>query len=100
MKKQEKEFVIVRGPPGVYAGYLKSEDKGGSGNVELEDAFCLWKYSGAASLNQLAMEGVKSPENCKFSVSVPLMRLKQIFQILPVSKEAKKNLLEVKRWRI
>jgi len=93
----EKEFVIVRGPPGVYAGYLEKEN---GGDIELSEAFCLWRYSGAASLNQLSQEGVKSPQNCKFSISVPKMRLKQIFQVLPCSKEAKENLTNVKRWKI
>ena len=97
-KDAEGDFVIVRGPPGVYAGYLQSEDA--TGNVVLSDAFCLWYYAGAASLNQLALEGVKRPSECKFSVSVPVMRLKQIFQVIPVSAKAKENLLGVRRWLV
>jgi hypothetical protein len=100
MNEKDKVYVIIRGPPGVFVGKLVSEDEGGVGNVELEDAFCLWFYSGANSLNQLAEEGVKSPQNCKFSVSVPRMRLKQIFQIIPLSENAKRNLLQVKRWKL
>lgn len=91
------DFVVVRGVVGVYAGYLLSEK---DREVELRDCFCLWYYSGAASLNQLALEGVKYPDKCKFSVSVPIMRLKDIFQIIPISDKAKENLLSVKRWKI
>lgn len=97
---KKKEFVIVRGPCGVFAGYLVSEDQGGVGNVELEEAFCLWKYAGAANLNQLAEEGVKNPSDCKFSNSVPSMRLKGIFQIIPTTEAAKINLMSVKKWKV
>jgi hypothetical protein len=93
----KKEFVIARGPAGVYAGYLIKEN---NKEVELEDCFCLWYYSGAASLSQLAMEGVKKPDQCKFSISVPIMRLKDVFQIIPCSEEARENLLSVKRWKL
>ena len=96
-KTKEKEFVVVRGPPGVFAGYLAKED---GKEVEMVDCFCLWKYSGAASLNQIALEGVKTPADCKFSVSVPRMRLKDIFQVITCTEAAKKNLLGVPRWKI
>ena len=96
--EKNQEFVIARGPPGVFAGFLVSEDD--KGNVEMRDAFCLWKYSGAASLNQLSQEGAKNPQNCKFSMTVPKLRLKQIFEILPCSAAAQKNLTEMGRWKI
>ena len=94
---KEKEFVVVRGPPGVFAGYLAKEN---GKEVEMTDCFCLWKYSGAASLNQLALEGVKNVSDCKFSVSVSRMRLKDIFQVITCTPEAKKNLLGVPRWKV
>lgn len=93
----KKEFVIVRGTAGVYAGYITKEH---GKEVEMEDCFCLWYYSGAASLSQLAMEGVKKPNDCKFSITVPKMKLKDVFQIIPCTEEARENLLSVKRWKL
>ena len=97
MRIEKGTFVIVRGPPGVYAGRL-SYEKGG--DAELLDCFCLWKYSGAACINQLAEEGVNKPSECKFSQSVPIMYLKQIFQIIPCSKRAELILTAVNRWKV
>lgn len=92
----KKEFVIVRGDPGVFAGYLEKEN---GEEVEMSEVFCLWKWSGAASLNQVALEGVKNPEECRFSMNVNRMRLKRIYQIIPCTEEAKENLCKVKRWK-
>lgn len=93
-------WVVVRGPAGVYVGELVSEDVGAVGNVTLRNAFCLWYYAGAASLSQLAVEGVKKPDECKFSIDVPEMRLKSVFQVIPLSLAARLNLCAVRRWKI
>jgi hypothetical protein len=90
------KFVVVRGPPGVYAGVLKSED---NGKVTLENAFCLWRYSGANNLCDIATAGVLKPSECKFSVSVEEMYLRDIFQITPCTETARKNLEGVKKWK-
>ena len=59
-----ENYVIVRTrSAGVHAGELISHNKKG---VELKNARRLWYWDGAASLSQLAMEGVSRPENCKF----------------------------------
>lgn len=34
----------------------------------MTNARCLWYWDGAASLMQLAMEGVTAPQNCKFTM--------------------------------
>jgi len=49
-------------------GYLKAV-KGRK--VELVNARRLWYWSGAASLSQMALEGVKNPDTCKFPAAVP-----------------------------
>lgn len=101
VSKQEKkgglEYVIVRTySAGVFAGYLKSRE---GKEVVLEDARRLWYWDGAASLSQLANEGVKKPENCKFPAEVPSVTLLEAIEILPVSEEAKKSIDSVKVWK-
>lgn len=90
-------YVIVRTySAGVFAGYLKSrKDK----EVELLNARRLWYWDGAASLSQIAMEGVKKPENCKFAVEVSLVLLTEAIEILQVTKEAQENINNVPVWK-
>ena len=59
-----KDYVIVRTySAGVFAGTLIKKE---GNEVEMHNARRLWYWDGAASLSQLAEEGVKKPENCKF----------------------------------
>lgn len=98
-KKPKLPYVIVRTySSGVFAGYLKSR-KG----VEavLTNARRLWYWDGAASLSQLAMEGVSKPENCKFPCEVDSVTLvsPQGIEILPVTKKAQASIAAVPVWK-
>ena len=96
MPKINKPYVIVRTySAGVFAGYLESR-KGKE--VKLSNARRLWYWDGAASLSQLAVDGVSKPENCKFPVEVPSVELMEAIEILPVSDKAKKSIASVKIW--
>jgi len=93
----KKEYVIVRTySAGVFAGYIKSR-KGQE--VVMTDARRLWYWDGAASLSQLAVEGTKKPQNCKFPVAVPSVTLLQVIEILPVSAAAEKSIRFVPEWK-
>jgi hypothetical protein len=98
-EKQEKcadNYVIVRTySAGVFAGYLK-EQKGM--DVVLTNARRLWYWDGAASLSQLAMEGVSKPENCKFPCEVLQVELTAI-EILQTTEIAKNSIANVKIWK-
>lgn len=91
-------YVIARTySAGVFAGYLK-ERNGKEGT--LLNARRLWYWEGAASLSQLAVEGVKSPDKCKFPCEVPSVTLTEIIEILPVTKEAQDSIASVKVWEM
>ena len=95
MKKSR--YVIVRArSAGVFAGELVS--KKGS-EVVLKDARRLWYWSGAASLSQLAMEGVKNPSGCKFPCKVDLVELTEAFEILDVRSVARESIEKVPVWQ-
>lgn len=92
----KRKYVIVRTySAGVFAGFIKSR-KGQE--VVLENARRLWYWSGAASLSQLAMEGVKNPGNCKFPVEIKEVELLQAIEIIPCTEKAKKSIAEVSVW--
>ena len=91
------KYVIVRTrSAGVFAGYLESQI---CQEVILTNARRLWYWKGAASLSQLAMEGVSCPEECKFPCEVDRVQLLEAIEILDVTEKARKNITEVKIWR-
>ena len=90
-------YVIVRTcSAGVHAGELvKREGK----EVELKNARRLWYWDGAASLSQLAMEGVAVPDKCKFPCEVTKIELTEAIEIIPCTEEAIKSIKGVKIWK-
>ena len=52
---------------GVFFGKVVERD---GKEVRMTDARRLWYWDGAASLSQLANDGVSKPENCKFPAPV------------------------------
>lgn len=91
-------YVICRThSAGVYAGYLK--ERTGKEGILLQ-ARMLWYWEGAASLSQLAMEGVKKPEKCKFPCEVNEITLTEIISIIPATEKAKLSIKEVEIWQM
>lgn len=91
------KYVICRThSAGVFAGYLESR-KGQE--VVLVNARRLWYWKGAASLSQLAMEGVKYPNECKFPTEVDRVELLQSIEILDCTKQAQESIASVPIWK-
>lgn len=91
------EYKIVRTySAGVFAGYVESEN---GQEVVLRGARRLWYWSGAASLSQLAEEGVKNVSDCKFPREVTRVKLLQAVEILDVTKEAQDSIASVPVWK-
>lgn len=91
------EYKIVRTySAGVFAGYLESRN---GQDVILRKVRRLWYWDGAASLSQLAEEGVSKPQNCKFPQEVDKIELLNVIEILDCSEKAKKSIDNVKIWK-
>lgn len=98
VRKSKKPYVIVRThSAGVFAGLLDSR-KGQE--VVLLNARRLWYWSGAASLSQLAVDGVKNPLLCKFPCVVQRVELLQAIEILSVTPDARRSIEGVPIWGI
>lgn len=95
-EKDGLQYCVVRTySAGVFAGYVKSRvDK----EVHMVEARRLWYWDGAASLSQLAMEGVKKPENCKFPCAVDSIILTEAIEIIPATEAARESIQDVKIW--
>jgi len=90
-------FVIVRTySAGVHAGYLKERN---GKEVTLINSIRIWKWAGAATLSQLAMEGTKDPENCKFPQAVSSITLTEAIEIIPCTEAARQSIEGVEQWR-
>lgn len=101
MKTKNPKFSIVRThSAGVWFGNIKSLN----GTVAIiTNARRLWYWSGAASLSQLAVEGTKKPNECKFTVTITDedgVYLPQVIEVLPCTNEAVENIQSVKIWKI
>lgn len=98
-KKDTKglEYCIVRTySAGVFAGFYNRKIKGQEGTVF--NARRLWYWDGANSLSELAVKGVSKPANCKFTVPVQEVDLKNIIEVLPCTQTAKDSIASVKEW--
>lgn len=91
------KYCVIRGEKfGVFAGTVKSVD---ADCVLVENVRRLWYWDGAASISQIAAEGVTRPENCKFSMPVDSIVLRGWIEIIPATAAAQKIIEEVKVWK-
>jgi hypothetical protein len=95
--RKVKPYVIARTySAGVFAGTLESHN---GKEVILSNARRLWYWDGAASLSQLAMEGVSKPQNCKFPIEVTEVILTEVIEIIAATTEAKVSIAGVPIWK-
>lgn len=88
---------IIRGRGfGVFAGTVEAVD---NTCVLVKNARRLWYWDGAASISQLAMEGVTAPQNCKFTMTVETIVLRDYIEIIPTTERAQKIIEEVAVWK-
>lgn len=90
------KYQIVRTySAGVFAGFVESRN---GQEVIMHKARRLWQWYGASTLSQLAMEGTKKPDQCKFPCVVDRVELLQVIEILDVTKKAQDSIASVKVW--
>ncbi len=92
-----KKVIVRTYSDGFFYGELKSRN---GREVVLLNARRLWYWSGAASLSQLAMEGVKNPDECKFLCPVNVVELLEAIEILDTTEEAQHSIENVKIWEV
>lgn len=82
---------------GVFLGELTNHDPA-TGTVEMTNVRRLWRWAGAASISQLAVDGVSKPDECKFPVEVHRMVIAKVIEIVPCTPKAQRSLEEVPIW--
>ena len=96
-KKKKENYVIVRANgAGVFFGILKEKK---DNEVTFTHCRKLFVWYGAAAVEQLAVDGVTEPENCKFTVTVEESTVNNWLQILPCTNKAIESIKAVKEWK-
>lgn len=91
------KYSVIRGRGfGVFAGTVEAVE---GDTVKLSNARRLWYWDGAASISQIAAEGVNAPRNCKFSMAVESIVLRDWIEIIPCTDQAATIIQEVKEWK-
>lgn len=92
-----EQYYIVRGDrSGVFFGKIKSRT---GQEVDMEHARCIWYWDGAATLLQMANEGVSNPDECKFTVYVDALTIVDAIEIIPCTDAAVRSIMGVPEWR-
>ena len=90
------DYVVVRTySAGVHAGHLKSRE---GKEVVLTNARRLWYWKGAATLSQVAGEGISQPKECKFPAPIAEITLTEAIEVIPCTKAAKDIIEGVAIW--
>ena len=84
------QYCVIRSyGAGVFCGYVKEKKAEQNGiNVDLVNSRRIYYWSGACSLSQLAVEGLKDIDNSKIAMVVPIQTVANVIEIIPMSKKA------------
>lgn len=95
-----KHYIIRTYSAGVFFGNIKTLD----GTIAIvTNCRRLWSWNGAASLSQLAIEGTKNPNGCKFTMTVKDedgVYLPQTVEVIPCTEIAVSSINSVPEWKI
>ena len=91
-----KTCIVRTYTAGVFLGTIKERN---GKEVLLENARRIWYWDGAATLSQLANEGTKKPENCKFPAPVSELLLTEAIEVIPATEAAIASIAAVPVWK-
>lgn len=90
-----KTCIVRANGAGVFIGEIIEQD---NDTVLIKNSRRLWRWDGANSLSDLAMNGVANPNQCKFPVVVNEALIFKVLEIIPATDKAIKSIEEVKTW--
>ena len=93
---ETKYFIVRCDRAGVFFGQIKERKEK---EVTMTNVRKLWYWDGACAVEELAMNGTKKPETCKFTLTVPEMIIADPIQIIPCTDKAIESINGVKVWQ-
>lgn len=94
--EQEQKYIVRADSAGVFFGEIESRT---GSEVTMRNVRRIWRWEGANSLSQLAVDGTRAGNMCKFSVAVESMTILGVIEIIPCTAKATKSISEVPEWR-
>lgn len=94
--EQEQKYIVRADRAGVFFGEIESRT---GSEVTMRNVRRIWRWEGANSLSQLAVDGTSVGNKCKFSVEVESMTILGVIEIIPCTAKATKSISEVPEWR-
>jgi hypothetical protein len=95
-----KKVIIRSYGAGVFFGTLneaeKSDDKW---TVELLGVRRLWKWAGACSITQLAVDGTKNPSECSFTITEKSAVISSVIEIHECTEQSISSIEAVSEWK-
>ena len=94
---EHQEYYIIRGDrSGVFFGQIvERKDR----EVTLTNCRRVWHWDGAASLSQLAAEGVKAPQSCRIAMPVEELTVLDAIELIRCTDAAVDNIKAVPEWK-
>lgn len=92
-----KKVIVRANGAGVFFGTLKSKD---GNEVTLINARKLFYWNGAGAVEQIAVDGVSKPNDCKFTVIVEEITILNVLQIIPCTEKSINNIENIKEWKL
>ena len=94
----ENKYFIVRGDrSGVFFGKIAKRE---GREVTMTNVRRLWQWHGATECCQLAAEGVKSPNDCKFTITVREIVVLDAVEMHPCTEAAAASIGGVQAWKM
>ena len=93
--ENEQKYIVRSRGAGVF--YARIAERRGQ-EADLLDARRLHYWTGAASLSQVAMDGVR--DGSRLTVAVPSMTVLEVLEVIPVSEKAHKCLEGFPEWKV
>ncbi len=96
-KQKNQKYIVRTDRAGVF--FCEIVERNGNEAV-LRNARKLWYWEGAATLSQLAMEGVTQPKKCKFTMEVTECTVLGVIEIIPCSEKAINCINNILSWKM
>lgn len=92
---ENKYFIVRANRAGVFFGKVKERSHD---EITMTNVRKLFYWDGACAVEELAMNGTKKPNNCKFTVEIPEMVIADPIQVIPCTEKAIESINGVKVW--
>lgn len=93
---KNKYFIVRANRAGVFFGHIKERSHD---EVTMTNVRKLFYWDGACAVEELATNGTKKPNACKFTIEIPEMVIADPIQVIPCTDEAVERISGVKVWK-